>query len=73
MNRSQERRARRQQAVTRQKLDGIERAIAEWKAEPPDGILPWAHRAYLASMLSVRDDVREKLGMSRIGDADRRA
>ena len=72
MTRAQERQASRQQAVTRQKLDDIERAIAE-SSEPPDGILPWAHRAYVHRLMTVRDDLRRELGLSPTEDAGGRA
>lgn len=73
MIRSEERRARRQQAMLRQELDEYERAIAGHAPEPPPGILPWAHRAYLAGLHGVRDDLRAQLGMSLTGDAGGRS
>lgn len=71
MTRPDERRARRQQAMLRQELDGYERLIAGHAPEPPAGILPWAHRAYLAGLHGARDDLRSKLGMSLTRDAGR--
>lgn len=59
---AQERRARRQAAVTRDALAGFERAIAAHPSEPSSGVEPEIHAAILAGMISMRDDLRTQLG-----------